>query len=380
MVCVSESDWHRYPKGRVIHGELLIEVKGKAEKVALVPEGFPGKTLVTGTCFKLSTRDDVDQHFLAAYLTCGYGQILKNRLKTNLLVSYLAKDDLYGLPVPNVSMALKRRIQAAITRCAAEERKARARIKDADSTLLNILGLADWKAPEPLSFVRRSSEALIAGRLDAEFHQPKHAALCSELSDRFALLQVAEIGTVTKGMTVDYFEDGDIPIIRSGDLGRLDQPGEFLKTRETEPVFYLERGDVLISSIGFGSIGKVQVFASDERCGTVGEVTVIRQRQLNPFYLAAFLRSAAGQMQIERFITGATGQLHLYPRDVAKFWVPNLPLADQQRFAVLAQEASNFKARAVQLFDAAKRAVEIAIEDSEAAALAYLDQVAPSAH
>lgn len=34
------------------------------------------------------------------------------------------------------------------------------------------------------------------------------------------------------------------------------------------------------------------------------------------------------------------------------------------------------KARAAQLLDTAKRAIEIAIEDSEAAALAYLDRLA----
>lgn len=38
------------------------------------------------------------------------------------------------------------------------------------------------------------------------------------------------------------------------------------------------------------------------------------------------------------------------------------------------------KQRASQLLDAAKRAVEIAIEDSEAAALAYLAEVAPPTH
>jgi type I restriction enzyme S subunit len=38
------------------------------------------------------------------------------------------------------------------------------------------------------------------------------------------------------------------------------------------------------------------------------------------------------------------------------------------------------KQHAKKLLEAAKRAVEIAIEDSEAAALAYLSEVAPTAH
>ncbi len=105
---------------------------------------------------------------------------------------------------------------------------------------------------------------------------------------------------------------------------------------------------------------------------TVGEVTVVRQRRINPHYLAAFLRSSAGQLQIDRFITGATGQLHLYPRDVAKLWVPILPDDQQAEFEEFAIQAARCRIRAANLLDAAKRAVEIAIEDSETAALQHL--------
>jgi len=38
---VDNKDWVRYPMGRISRGEILIEVKGKAEKVAIVPDDFP---------------------------------------------------------------------------------------------------------------------------------------------------------------------------------------------------------------------------------------------------------------------------------------------------------------------------------------------------
>ena len=82
MSCVPRSEWVRYPKGRISAGELLIEVKGKAEKVAVVPDDFPERTLVTGTCFKLSTCEEWQRSLLLAHLTGKYGAILKERLKT----------------------------------------------------------------------------------------------------------------------------------------------------------------------------------------------------------------------------------------------------------------------------------------------------------
>lgn len=49
---VHNNDWERYPMGRIKHGELLIEVKGKAEKIAIVPDDFPEKVLLQGVYTK----------------------------------------------------------------------------------------------------------------------------------------------------------------------------------------------------------------------------------------------------------------------------------------------------------------------------------------
>ncbi|MCI0525328.1 MAG: restriction endonuclease subunit S [Acidobacteria bacterium] len=182
-------------------------------------------------------------------------------------------------------------------------------------------------------------------------------------------------GRVHKGRSIAYSEHGDVPIIRSGDLVDIEDDTRFLRAYSSEPIIYLRRGDVLISSIGFGSIGKVQIFDKPGRYGTVSEVTIIRQQAFNPYYLAAFLRSRAGQHQIDRFITGATGQLHLYPRDVERIFVPLPDASTQLEFQTIAQEERRHRQYARDLLNRAIRAVEIAIEDSEAAALRFLDEV-----
>ena len=260
MICVSNSDWERYPKGRITPGELLVEVKGKAEKIAIVPDGFPAKTLVTGTCFKLTTKDPDLRYFLTAYLTCKYGQALKDRLKTNLLVSYIAKDDLYGLSIPVASNDFIKSIKVVFEHCFALQSAAKTLFNEANDNLLRTLHLESWQPPKPLSYTRSSTDTFAAGRLDAEFFQPKYVAIRTRLESRFELRLVSSLGKVTKGVTVPYSESGEVPIIRSGDLGNIENAAHFLRAQTTEPIFYLEQGDILISSIGFGSIGKVQVF------------------------------------------------------------------------------------------------------------------------
>ena len=310
--------------------------------------------------------------FLATYLRCEYGRSQTNRLTRGAVQMGLLLEDMDQLMVPVTSPVMQQAIEKIIFTAREQFDAAAAALADAERQLLSALGLENWQPPKPLSYVRRSRDAFAAGRLDAQYFQPKFDATAERLSKSFKLDTLGLLGQVLKGTTVPYSENGDIPIIRSGDLGNIDGDDKFLRSTSSEPIFFLVPGDVLISSIGFGSIGKVQVFDKPGRYGTVGEVTVVRQQRINPHYLAAFLRSSAGQLQIDRFITGATGQLHLYPRDVAKLWVPILPGNQQTEFEKFALQAARYRIRAAELLDAAKRAVELAIEDSEAAALQHL--------
>jgi hypothetical protein len=65
-------------------------------------------------------------------------------------------------------------------------------------------------------------------------------------------------GRVFKGRSVEYSEDGEVPIVRSGDLIDIDDDARFLRAFSSEPIVYLRRGNVLISSIGFGSIASAR--------------------------------------------------------------------------------------------------------------------------
>lgn len=375
MGCVSRGDWERYPRGRIVPGEVLIEVKGLAEKVSLVPHDIPLNTLVTGTCYKMQTRDPLDARLLIAFLASRHGQALKNRLKSNLLVAFISKEDLFGMPVPDFGHDLKTEIAKLIDEAFAFDKRSTEKLSEAEGVLAATLGLESWVPPDPPTYILSFSRVFEEKRLDAEFHRPRVEALRSALSAKFPLKQLGELGAVENGQTVPYDEEGNVPIIRSGDLSNIDDESHFLRARSDSPFYRLERGDVLVSSIGFGSIGKVQVFDKAGVFGTVSEVTVVRQDVLNPYFVASFLRSQFGQIQIDRHITGATGQLHLYKRAVRKFFVPVIPLEEQEWFETLARSAAAARAQARAHLDTAKRAVDIAIVASDAAALRFLREM-----
>jgi len=215
---------------------------------------------------------------------------------------------------------------------------------------------------------------LRAGRLDAQYFQPKFEEVETFLARQFGVERIGQWGKVLKGQSTEYTDEGEgTPVVRSGDLTDLDNESGFKTALPGQPLFLLRRGDVCISSIGFGSIGKVQVFDKPANHATVSEVTVIRQKRVNPYYLHFFLRSPFGQMQIERYITGATGQLHLYPKDVEKIYVPLAPEDLQDKLEAMTHESRSARHNAKRLLERAKRAVELAIEESEAAGMAWLE-------
>lgn len=97
----------------------------------------------------------------------------------------------------------------------------------------------------------------------------------------------------------------------------------------------------------------------------------------------AYLNSKFGKLQSEKMATDAINPfLGLF--SIRQFVIPEFDrsimedIARQTKQLVGDSRAAAVRAR--QLLDAVKRAVEIAIEDNEAAALAYLDRVAPPAH
>jgi len=353
--------------------DIILSTRGTVGLCALVTsEVLPANIDQDVARVSFSRTAPVLPGYLVAYLNSSFGQDHMSRYASGMVQQGLSLQKVREIPIPIFAMEFQKMVSGTVHLALSKNREASDQQAQAEQTHLRALGLENWQPPEPLTYTRRASEALAEGRLDAEFHRPKVESLRQILSSRFAIKSLSELGVVENGQTVPYAEAGEVPIIRSGDLSNIDDDSRFLSATSTAPIFRLEPGDILVSSIGFGSIGKIQVFDKPGTYGTVSEVTVIRQKKLNPYFVAAFLRSLYGQMQIDRYITGATGQLHLYKRDVRKIFIPVIPTTQQQQFETFARASFSARQQAQSLLERAKRAVEIAIEQGEEAGMALL--------
>ena len=382
MACVSESEWERYPKGRIKAGELLIEVKGKAEKVAVVPDDFPSKTLVTGTCFKLTTKEQHQRSLLLVYLTGRYGSILKDRLKSNLLVSYIAKGDLFRIPVPSFGDEFIHRLHTYVEVSLTMRNRIRARQTEAEETLLAALGLADWEPPEPVSYTARASDAFAAGRLDAQYFMPAKEQVRQSLA-------VMPGNSLSK--RVDSIRDMFVPSrmpakmkVRNYDVtdalvSLLDAEKEASFAAEIGSVKKtFKDGDVVISRLR-AYLKEIAVVRTSGDIPSVGssEFIVLRpkmgQRDISPETLMVFLRSAPVQTVL-KWCQDGSQHPRFSERHLLSIPVPEAVTTVSGKITTIVKEAFTARNKARWLLESAKRAVEIAIEDGEPDAMAFLDQ------
>ena len=92
----------------------------------------------------------------------------------------------------------------------------------------------------------------------------------------------------------------------------------------------LEANDLMVVRSGKGSIGKVAIWHEDiGKANASQHVDLVRVREINPFWVTAFLKSRYGQIQIERLETGVSRMTHLTYDDIRRFLVAVVPVSGQ---------------------------------------------------
>lgn len=201
---------------------------------------------------------------------------------------------------------------------------------------------------------------------EPEFHQGKYVDICTQLSKKSTsktignleeLIEYPHRGTQPKyadietepesliyeGQLLDdgsYRTNGDdvnICALKSVSIrtGYID----FDNARSVNQEFYekkkkkagVQKNDVLINSTGDGTIGRVAVYNEDFPAVVDGHVTILRFNDPElAWYIGAFLLSDMGQRQIYRYINGSSGQVEIYPQDIARIWI-DLPKKEQRK-------------------------------------------------
>ena len=390
---VDETEWVRYPKGRIKKGEILIEVKGKVEKVAIVPDDFPEKTLVSGSLYKMSVNKKISKHVLLCYLISKYGVAFKDRYKSNLLISFISKSDLYRIPVPDFSVEFQNKIDAVFARIIDCQTQSKILYAEAEGTLLEELGLKETDnrvigmpycdvltcnndSSAPCVAIRSLSDFVNSGRLDAEYYQPKYDDLFSRLS-KFESKRLGDMVQIHKSIEPgsEAYQNKGIPFIRVSNLSKFgfSDTEIHLSPDEYGEVIRPKQNTILLSKDG--SVGIAYKVEQDMDVITSGAILhlTITDNEFMPDYLTLVLNSVIVGMQAERDAGGSIIQ-HWKPSEIENVIIPKLSQEIQQEITNKVKESFALRRESKRLLNLAKTAVETAIEQGENVALRLLDR------
>ena len=359
---VAEEDWERYPKGRIKKGEILIEVKGKLEKVSIVPNDFPEKTLVSGSLFKLTVNNRINKHVLLCYLISKYGTAFKDRYKTNLLISYISKPDLYRIPVPQFSIQLQKEIDEHFQTIFKNQELSKALYSKAENMLLSELGLKDWQPNNnPVNIKQLKESFLSSGRLDAEYYQSKYDEIESVVtkykngSDKVKNLfaQNTEVCDF-KAKAYNYIEIGDI------NTGNGTANYNLIATEDLpdNAKRVLHCGDILISKVR-PYRGAVSIIDFDiENLIASGAFTVLHEKTTyKKEVLQILLRTQIYKDWLLKWNVGSSYPV-IKDEDIMELPIPMIPQIVQSEIAEYVQKSIALRNEAKQLLENAKLQVE----------------------
>ncbi|MDW1743601.1 restriction endonuclease subunit S [Vibrio sp. Vb2531] len=352
----------RYPKGLAKVGEILVEVKGNVSKVGIVPLDFPKNLMISGSLYK-ATLDPkrADSHYVLAFLKSRHGQILKNRLTSNTIINYIAKDALYSIPVIEFGEKAQKHIGDKVRQ--AEQLRAWAkRLRTSVDEKLNGLNLP---INEPPQLLNRVSAQTMEDRLDPRPYRSHFLHLVSEI-EKLPHDSISSVVGLASGCPVsskDFLENAGIPLVRIRNIGFDDFIG--LDTGVSKDVYqdaskYQAKEKMVV--VGMDGIFRSQFFVADELPMLVNQrVAMLVPQKIRGELLTHWLNRPEGQMQLNQWAVKTTVE-HTSLTDIGRVLIPRLDerlenkLADDLLNARLANRYAKF------LTQTAKTLVEALIE------------------
>ena len=245
----------------------------------------------------------------------------------------------------------------------------------AETFLLSELGLINWLPQSRRSFVKSFSDLTRVGRVDADYFQPKYheviAAFKSYPGGWDVLGNLARLKD-TSFMLVDTAEYKYIELANiagNGEIaGCMVATGEHLPSRARRRI---SSGDVIVSSIE-GSLDSIALIGPeyDQAICSTG-FHVINSTSINSETLLVLLKSMVGQLQLKKGCSGTI--LTAINKDALnQIVLPLVSKETQDEIQHLIANSSTLRQQSKRLLECAKRAVEIAIEQDEQTAIAWL--------
>lgn len=312
---------------------------------------------------------------LSTFLLCKYGRCQMLRETTGNVQQHLFLYKIRGLRTPCFEQELQNQLAQLVRRCYDMRLEANAIYCDAEECLLGELGLVKWNPVGDSVSVKSFSEVSAAGRIDAEYFQPKFDEIEARIRKR-----AADVLCAADALIAGLCKSDDEKVERYIELADIGASGtvenctkaEFadLPSRARQRV---SEGQVIVSSIE-GSLKSCALITSEfdgALCST--GFHRFQTGKINPETLLLLFKSWPIQELLKRGCSG-TILSGISADSLANVPLPILPQRIQSILADKVRESFRLRNESKRLLDLAKSAVELAIEKGEDVAMKQLSK------
>lgn len=358
-------------------GQVLVTMAGEyLGRVAVYDKDFVCSS--NQAIAKVTLKKNLNPYFISTFLNSRHGQNQINRLKTITGQPNINMSLIKSLKIIILSNEFQARVEEVVKHSHQNLLESQSLYSDAQNILLEKSGLLGWSPTSKNNNQKAFSASFLkTGRLDAQYYQPKYDELENKIKAH-SFKQIKDIRTDNyRGLQPIYFADGNLDVINSKHIleKSLDYEGfektssEYWDLQERARVF---KGDILIYTTG-ANIGRTQVYQIDKKAIASNHVNILRLKEGNPFYVGFVMNSIVGRLQTEKFSAGSA-QAELYPKDVDEFLIPIIDEDSQNIIISLLEKSYLLQKESKNLLEVTRKAVEIAIEQNEVAALKFINE------
>jgi restriction endonuclease S subunit len=380
-----DANFHEQNKKSAIRpGDILFAAVGATiGQVAIVQDSIKEGNINQNIARVRILDSSINPYYVGLFFLSKYGQLQIFRFVTGNAQAYLNSFQIGSFKIPVLSKQIQDELGLCFKKVEDFVENSYSLYSQAETLLLEELGLKDFKPKYEKTYIAKLSDAFSAHRIDAEYFQPAYEEVIEKLRENNIELQPLRkfILSIQKGIepgSENYRDEGK-PFIRVSNLskyGFTDRDQKYLSEelyQQLRETYEPKQGDFLLTkdaTPGIAYVVKEQI----EGIISSGILRLqINDSEVNKEYLALCVNSIVGKMQVERDCGGSV-ILHWKPEQVKRLQIPLLPLSIQQEIASLVQQSHEARKKAKELLEIAKRAVEIAIENSEAEALDYISK------
>ena len=377
---VAPGDYIGSAKKRGLAGDLVVSrLRSYLQEVAVVPERTEGYAPLLSTEYiVLRARHRTSGSWLLPFLLSDRVQTVLQYTQTGSNHPRFSSRLLLDMPIPNEVLAMREHLSDMVDEAVRVYENSRLAYPEAETEMLGRMEFEDvGQGAEELWYAKDVDCVYAMRRMDAEFFQPKHQRMRKRLLGKGAMRIGDFCPMPGRGIQPKYVEDGDVVVIDSKAVRALgvspsrgDRTSWALYKNDGAARAQIRLGDVVLNSTGLGTLGRAACFQLDEAAVADNHVTVVRPDKdvCWPTYLSLFLNSPAGVSQSERYQSGSSGQLEIYPQHIVEFlvFVPRnadgtVDMEWQKRLGEKAASTGRARIEARERIEKARRLVEEAV-------------------